>query len=324
MTNPTTPFFLMVLYISIATSVSNAQDFLVDLGNMGPAKTSLRLSAFDEPQISGDRNLAPSSQQKVNLSIPVNRAETDPTSASWRWEQLNLNSDEVLNTGAEITSALYKSEYGVNYRHFESRQKFWGGSVSFGSASDHPFQSKDTSTLSANLFYSNSDDSIHRWIWLLNYSNNRTFANEIPLPGFAYIYRPSADFMGVFGFPFALVKWKWSDRWSGLGMLGPYTYKAEASYSIGGPLQIYLSSESSLQAFFREDRDHEKNRLFYGENQAVWGFRGPLNQEVRFDIFAGLVFDRNLYEGENYSYNRRDHLLLENRWILGSTLSARF
>lgn len=312
---------LMVFNVTPAS----AQEFFAELAAPVSVPPSiLRFSASDEPAIKGDRDESRINQQKFFLSTPINKVPTDPASASWKWSQLNLPQGLLLPSGRQVPQQLYESEYGLSYKHSESSDEFWGASANVGSASDRPFTSKDNNTVSSTIFYSQSNDPTARWIWLLNYSNNRSFANEIPIPGFAYIYRPSKEFFGVFGFPFAVMRIQLSEKWSTQLFLGPYVYRFEFAYSLMGPFQAYAHLDSTLQNYILNNREKREDRLFITESKSLVGIKGPLSKIIYADLFAGLAYARSISESSNYNPDKRNHVLLENRFFIGSQISARF
>lgn len=266
----------------------------------------------------------PMTQQKFFLSAPVLVREQDSVTASWKWSQLNLEHDENLPNGGALPGHFYNSEIGVGYRHIENPNHFWGLTSSVGSAGDQIFHSRTKTVWNVTAFYSTTEDPSSRWVWLLNDSNNRTFLNEIPIPGVAYIYRPSADFMGVFGFPFAFIRWKWDELWSSQFVLGPYVYKAEISRSIAGPAQVYVSLDRSVQSYYREDRLEEEDRVFYTESRLLIGAKSPVNKVFYAEIFGGVAFNRTVAEDKNYKLSDSDALNLPKRGLLGAQLTARF
>lgn len=315
------------LFIALLFSVgtASAQDFFADLA--GPASmpmTSLRFSGTDEPAIEGDRDQSHFRQQKFFISTPLNYVPTDPAHISWKWSQLNIGKGLKLPSGKVLPSELYESEYGISYKHSDNEAHFWGFSTSFGSASDKTFTSKDNSTLNANIFYSQSTDPVGRWIWLVNYSNNRSFANEVPLPGFAYIYKPSKEFFGIFGFPFAYIRYQINESWNTSALIGPFLYRLEIAKSLMGPYQLYAQIDSSLQNYYLDNRAEKDFRLFISETKSTVGLKGPLNRVLYLEINGGLAFARSISESKNYEIDKEKHLLLENRWFMGSQLSARF
>ncbi len=100
--------------------LASAQEFFAEF--MAPPslpKTALRLSASDQPAISGDRDQSQFNQQRFFISTPVNYVPTDPASISWKWSQLNIGKGLFLPSGKALPSELYESEYGFSYRHFE-------------------------------------------------------------------------------------------------------------------------------------------------------------------------------------------------------------
>lgn len=268
----------------------------------------------------------PLKQEKFFISAPVNRNQTDPASLNWKWSHLNLESEERFESGAPIPGDFYNSEFGLSYKHNDGEKKFWGVTASVGSAGDQTFQSRTKTVYSANAFYSMSDDLTSRWLWIVNYSNNRSFLNHIPIPGVAYIYRPSADFMGIFGFPFAMIRLKLDDLWSSTWLVGPYIYKAELSRRIQGPLQAYLSADNGIQSFYREARSRDDDRVFYSESRALLGLKTPLRSGLFIDLFAGFVYSRSVAETEDFQAALKDEnaVYLPNRWLAGAQLSFRF
>lgn len=319
------PLGFICLIVSFAHNLASAQEFFADfVAPPSVPKSAFRFSASDEPGITGDRDQSRFTQQRFFISTPLNYVPTDPASISWKWSQLNIGKGLSLPSGKALPSELYESEYGLSYRHYEGENKFWGFSTSFGSSSDKPFNSKDNSTLNANVFYSQSTDPVGRWIWLVNYSNNRSFANEVPLPGFAYIYKPSKGFFGFFGFPFAFVRYQISEQWTTSALLGPYVYRFEISKVLLGPFQAYAQLDSSLQNYYLDNRAEKDHRLFISETKSLVGVRGPVSQVVFMELQGGFAFARSILESKNYEIKKDNHLLLENRWFLGTQLSARF
>lgn len=318
------PLYLLICLFFAALPAS-AQDFFADLA--GPANmpmSILRFSGSDEPAITGDRDQSHFSQQKFFISTPINYVPTDAANMSWKWSQLNIGKGLSLPSGKVLPSELYESEYGLSYKHSDHDAHFWGFSTSFGSASDKTFSSKDNSTLNANIFYSQSTDPVGRWIWLVNYSNNRSFANEVPLPGFAYIYKPSKDFFGIFGFPFAYIRYQIDENWNTSALMGPYIYRFEIAKKLIGPYQAFAHLDSSLQNYYLDQRAEKEHRLFISETKSTLGLKGPLNRILYLEMNAGLAFARSISESKNYEIKKDNHLLLENRWFFGTQLSARF
>ncbi|MEZ0392094.1 MAG: hypothetical protein ACAH59_07770 [Pseudobdellovibrionaceae bacterium] len=299
----------------LISSTASAQEMMGDFLNPQPPSWLLRITG---------ESAEPFSQQKAFVAAPVNTNATDPAQVFWKWSQLNLEPDQRLNNGQKLPQHLYSSEYGVGYKHVADESLFWGISASLGSTGDEVFSSRAKTVVSGTYFYSQSKDPTSRWLWLLNYSNNRTFANEIPIPGVAYIYRPSADFTGVFGFPFAFIRMKLNEDWTGQFFLGPFVYKAEFIRTLSGPLRFFALADHSLQSFYRVDRPRDEDRVFYGESRALIGFRSPLQRYLMAEVFAGAAYSRTALEEEDYWRHSQDAVSLENHWLVGGQLSLRY
>src|SRR5690606_26064877 len=106
-----------------------------------------------------------------------------------------------LNDQAEFVRDYYNVQGSISYRRMTEDQNFWSAAVSFGSASDEPFKNGRDSTLGANFLKKFN----RRWFGILNYSNNRSFLNNIPLPGFIYVKEMSQERSLILGFP--IVYW---------------------------------------------------------------------------------------------------------------------
>lgn len=317
---------LLLTFILIGFSpTSKAQEFFSELAAPpSPPKTILRFSSSTEPPIQGDRDSSKIENQRFFVSTPINKPMSDPASVSWKWSQNSLSGQPILPSGARVPNYLYESEYGLSYRHFADQSSFTGLTMNYGSASDKPFSSGSSSVFGFTAFHSTTDNPTQRWVWLVNYSNNRSFANGIPLPGFAYIYSPSKESLTVLGFPFVFGRYQLSEDWRLQALVGPYVYRLEFSKTLFGPYQAYWLNDSTLMNFFREGREKKEDRLFISESKSTLGLRGPLSQILFLDLNAGLAYARSISESENYKSNKADHLLLENRWFLSGALSARF
>jgi hypothetical protein len=197
---------LAFLLFSSLSTPTWAQEMFSDLLTPGVPRTSLDFNASTEPGMSGQKTSNPRQDQNFLLTLPLYQNQKNQYHFNWRWQHLHLGTDRTLADGSPIPNELYRSQFSLAWKHHDDAESFWGLHASYGSASDHLFDSNQTSTLSITGFYSTSKDPTARWVWFVNYSNNRVFLNNLPIPGFAYVYRPSEDFFGIFGLPFAFIK----------------------------------------------------------------------------------------------------------------------
>jgi hypothetical protein len=119
------------------------------------------------------------------------------------------------NTAESFPEYFANPQLRLAYKERIKGNKIWGTSLTIGSPSDRPFASIHEVSLSTTAFLrlpvDQSDDA---WILLLNFANDRSFLQYVPLPGIAYVHRPSEDFMAYLGVPFIYVKYNPAPRWT--------------------------------------------------------------------------------------------------------------
>lgn len=199
---------------------------------------------------------------------------------------------------------LFGSDIGITYSYEVSKNKQYFASLSYGSQSDQPYKNSEVNTLNATGIYSFSSNPKSRWTLLLNYSNNRPFLNNIPLPFFVYTYIGSKNFIGSFGAPFASIFWKFAPKWDlNLFILVPWILKAQVGYSVWGPLQTYFGIDFSQSSYFQYGRSNEKERLFYEESKVFFGVKSFLSRQAMLNLEFGHSFNRTFFFAEDYSPN---------------------
>jgi hypothetical protein len=176
-----------------------------------------------------------------------------------------------------------------------------GPSFEFGSPSDKPFASGDEILVNASGYLRIPRNEQSAWLVLVNFSNNRDFLANVPIPGFAYAYRPDQKLTLVGGIPFSMVRWRPADRWTVEGSFFiPRTAFAKLSYQLTDPLQLYAAFDWTNQRYFRHERRDDDDRLFYFQKRALAGARWQIDPDCFLDLSGGWAFDRFWFEGEDY------------------------
>ncbi len=225
-----------------------------------------------------------------------------------------------LAASSPILRDYYNHQLNLSYKRTLPDDLFWMTSISYGSASDRPFKSHKDNTLGATYIQKFNP----RWFGVLNYSNNRSFLNNIPLPGFFFVKEMSRDKALVFGFPFLF--WlrplgkRWSLRYFGLM---PWSHKLRIFYK-AGVFSPYVGFEQGPQSFFRHDRKESQERVFWFERRLSAGMEGSLSKHVRLDLSGGFAFDRQFFEAKNYSDKKDDVSNLEKAWFLALNIRLSF
>ncbi len=320
----------MRIFVMICLVASSAQalDFSLPMGQVGSRKTRVlyRGSFQGNEHYSGRTEKTSVYQQGLGLVIPVAKTAKDTWTLSLRGQRFALSGAAPLAVASMIPDRMYNVGMGVGYAHQIKTGRFWGMNADYGSASDHPFTSTRVNTMGATTMYGWSKSAQEHWTLLVNYSNNRPFLNNIPLPGFAYTYIASPNFRITAGAPFALVAWKFAPLWSlDFFTIAPWTVRTAIGYQVAGFYQLYGAGEFDQQMFLRRDRAVRKERLFYDEKKLSIGFKGPVTRELGFDFNAGYAFARSFFEAEQYRDRRKaPRTRLDSAWFAGLSVSMSF
>ncbi len=319
---------MLFLFFSLLSSSAFCWDLPASIGPQLQDSLLLRYTEQAEPKPNGDSSHIPAGIESHNFSfsVPVAKNQKDNWSLLGRAAWLDIHSAAMLPSGANIPNTLMDTRIGFAFTHQLGGERSWGLTSSFGSASDKPFSSGQVDTINANGTYAFSESERSRWMLFLNYSNNRGFLNNIPLPGFAYIYTPSKAFTGVFGVPFAMLNWRIDNSdWSLNAMLFfPRFGKLEAVYSKWRPLSLFAALEATEQSFLRLNRTYVDNRLVYLESRSLIGARSPLSKTLLAELSGGYAFARSFYEADKFSDRNSNSVSIASGAIYMATISARF
>lgn len=220
---------------------------------------------------------------------------------------------------------LYDVEIGASWTGFLEGQRFWSAQASFGSASDRPFASSDVDVINVTGSYGFPGGQDSNWVLLLNYSNNRPILNNIPLPGFAYIYHPSKEFTATLGVPFAMVAWRPAPRWLITAFtVVPWVLKTEVGYFVAGPVRAFSAFDFSQELYLLKSRPERADRLYYDGKRVSVGVKSPLSTQVSAELAAGYAFDRSFFQGKTYSDRNQNPTRLSGTWFFSTGLRASF
>lgn len=235
----------------------------------------------------------------VNLSADVYRSERDSISLYATGAELHLENPPRLPNGAAAPGDLGRAEIGARYSHKLREGHFTGGSLGFGSASDRPFATADSATVSANYFYGFPSGERSIWVLSVFYSNNNPISDLVPIPAFMYMYR-TENFVGIFGVPFAFVRWRFHELWmfsaSMFGAIGGM----EMAYGQRRAPQIYSGLRAQQQSYLRAQRANSDDRIRENEKRLYAGVRFRLYENLGLDFQTGYAFDRFISESDKH------------------------
>jgi hypothetical protein len=257
-------------------------------------------------------------QQNLGFSIPVYKEEKDLVTISGKVNWLDVYPDRAS------LSDLYDIQIGCGYTHSISDRQSWSVVTSFGSASDKPFVDSSVDTINATAFYSLPNGEFGAWLFLLNYSNNRTVLNNIPIPGVAYSYSPSKMLKAFIGIPFAMVYWQLDPKWAVSFSTVLLMTKAQIAYTVFGPAQVYAGVDFTPLTFMQYARADQKERLYYDERKMILGVRSPISRVLMTELEFGYAFERKFFTATNYTSEARSRLDLESDWFGRIGITAGF
>lgn len=238
-------------------------------------------------------------QHAIDASIPLNNLSDK------RWKLLLENRlDEVESNarfpdGRRLPRKLWDLKAGLSHLRQLEEERTVAGSFEIGSTSDQPFSAFRDTTFQGSAVYKVPTEAEAGWLFAVQWSNTRNFANYIPIPGIAYYFRPADSLRLALGVPFFVVFWSPFDKAVVNMSYFPLNVgQVRFSYFVFGPAQAYAQVKYQTKNYFLEGRQKKEERLFYEEAVAQVGFSMPLERNLLVDASAGLSFDRKYFFGE--------------------------
>jgi hypothetical protein len=222
---------------------------------------------------------------------------------------------EFFDTGAILPNTLqpfpdelWNIRFATTYRHLFENNWIAGGSVSFGSASDKPFNSIHELTAGVNAFLRIPSGEHNAWLFTLSYSANSEL--PFPIPGVAYLWQPSDNFRMNIGLPFALLWRPMDDVTLDFSYMLLRTIHARATYRICPPFRVYVGFDWANEVYFLADRPDENDRFFYYYKRISAGVLYRLGHNALLEFSSGFDFDREYFESQHSTsgsgFNRVD------------------
>jgi hypothetical protein len=281
-------------------------------------------AAFFMPGRAGAPSVA---REEVRGSQTVVKGTDDRWSVDGRAGAVRLGASPiVLPNGVVVPRDLWNVQGGGGYTRELGDRNRWGASGSIGSSSDRPFGSFREASGMASAYYQKPSGERASWVFLLNYSNNRTFLNNIPLPGVAYITRSADGRLNLaVGFPFLFARWRPDDSWtlsaSALGFGNNYALEAERR--VAGPVSAYARVEREPLQWLRYGRSSATDRLTFDSSDVRAGARAALGP-ASLDASVGRAFDRRFSEGRDIGRSGSSLTRLPDAWIASLRASWRW
>ncbi|WP_425618947.1 DUF6268 family outer membrane beta-barrel protein [Anatilimnocola sp. NA78] len=286
----------------------------VDAGSPGQDRSPLKLGVFWAPSqnVRGQAGELSFTGLQASLAYPL---YIEPTGRSiWlamaNLEHLELGGNAILpNSGTPLPADLWKLSIGV--LHSRELDNGWraGFMVNIGSASDEPFAGIRDMTLTTLGFLNVPSGPRDAWSFSLFYSP--TSQLPFPIPGVAYVWRPSEQFTANIGIPFSL-RYQPTETFTFTASYLPLTNVAlRANQRLGVYWNLYASYQVVNETYWLSERVNTQDRLYLFDQRVGLGLERDLAFGFKLDLSLAYLFDRRIFQAESFSDDRHDVLSIE-------------
>lgn len=310
---------IVLAILGVSGAAQAAMDLPFD-NFSGPLSNKIKLeySGFTEP-------VEPKNFNSINGTVPVWSRDKDILTVSVKGSHLSVPKGINIpgSTLIEVPESLSSLEGGIQYKRSLEGERIIGGGVTYGSASDSLFSTKESIAISANLVYSFPSEKNDRWIWALFYSNNNPVFAGLPVPSVAYFFKRDTV-MGAVGLPFIFLRWTPSaEPWAFTLFDLATIVKAEVSY--GPPVSQYMMGfDWNQNTWLRHDVKDTDNKLYFDEKRVFVGSRFLLAKFVFTELQVGQAFDRSFYEAQGIGRKETGTAFIPASWYANWNFKVQF
>lgn len=246
--------------------------------------------------------------QFARVSAPIGKpVEGEPLwIAIAKFGRLELATDAILpDSGQPIPNQLWLVETGGMHIRPLANGGTIGGTFLIGSASDRPYAAGRDLTLMAIGFY-NRPAANERDEWNFSIFYSPTSQLPYPIPGVAYLWRPSETFEAKIGVP-AGIEYRPNDDWSfSVGYTPLVNVNAVARRRLGEHLSAIAFYRTDTEIYFLADRVRDNERFYVFDQRAAIGLERAIAGGFALEVTASYLFDRKLFQGTNFTSGRTD------------------
>jgi hypothetical protein len=264
-----------------------------EMPGMGPADPSNPIA------FSGETQFLDIEEQRGQVAIPVYKGEKNWSWIAVRGQRVLFDKPIVFqDRNVEIPQEIGSLDVSGNFAHQNLLGETTTYSASYGTSGRSLFNADNVRTITAN-YVTESKDGINNWIFGLNYSNNRTILNNIPIPIVAYAWNFEKSKV-VLGAPFLFGMWRPMPLIL-VGMASPFFAMTEASYFVYGPIQLHAGLAWLPRVFQSLDSADRNQRFFYEKFELTAGVRIPLSRTNNVSLSYVVDTNRQFYLGQSRS-----------------------
>lgn len=196
-----------------------------------------------------------------------------------------------------IGSDLRTQDTGLGYFKKGVHSSWFSIEAAYKSDSDAPFKNSGMIWIETTAIYALPTSSDWQWILLLNYSKNRGYLNNRPIPLLGVKYPFGPDWQMTVGLPFLDLEYK-SDPWWAHFVAVPTGTRLEAEKALNHTFLFNTRCGYTSRSYLHERREVDDDRLFFEEKFISVGFQTKVSEEARIEFNVGYSYDRNFYEAK--------------------------
>jgi len=294
------------------------------VGPMGGGPPGYDATWYPSRSVSGQNANLGFVRQGLNVGAPIWQDGGDMIRGNIGIRNTLFSGGVILpETGRDFPDQLWNLNFGLNGMHrFDNG---WMGMlmVSFGSASDKPFNSirEVTATIGGFLRIPAAND---RDFWLVGAFYMANSQVHFPIPIFAYAWNPSEKLQVNFGLPFS-VNWKPSDEWTLAFSYTPLlNINSRLTYTFDPSLRIFGGYEYLTESYLLAGRANTNDQFFSIEQRLITGFQWDVWKGASLEVNGGYSFGRNYGEGDNQFDSLSDKIDLAPGPFLGAAFRMKF
>ncbi len=243
-------------------------------------------------------------EQKASAAIPIYNQGSWTGGIALRGQRTHLGKElRFANRGLQIPQDFATAEAGFFLSHVDESNQRYGLSATYGSAGHRLLDEGRTPIVTSTFSFEKPIEEGRSWIYFLNYSNNRTFWNHVPLPGFAYAIKEKSRTL-ILGLPFLFANWR-MDPYYVTAIIYPIGAMTEVSWRFWGPMMIYASLGWQPKAYQNLVQVSDE-RLIYTRKELAAGLRLFAGRKGSLSVGYVWNFDRRLFIGTSLTQVSED------------------
>jgi hypothetical protein len=270
--------------------------------------------AFHKTPVENSQQKVTQQFENINVTRRILDKEKDTLFLSARYQKLDFSER------SQLLDDYYDMQLGFQWRRKIHDNRFYSFTLGYGSSSNKPFENSDVTTINSNFIYQFNS----KWFGILNYSNNRHFLNNIPLPSFLYLHTMSRNEVLVLGFPVIFWKTQMHEDFSfQLNMFGPFRISSRLTYT-NSSFTPFVMLEQAPENFLKYQRISDEYQVFWIRRAFVLGFSGLVNQEINYEFQLGHAFDQRLQESEGLNGEKLSEIKFKDDQFIKLNLKMNF